>query len=52
MSMQVKEERNNLQRMSDELLDRNAPHSGGRAGSTSPSKHSSLSTFRPGDSSP
>jgi hypothetical protein len=48
---QVKEERNNLQRMSDELLDRDASHSSGRAGSASPGKHSSLSTFRSSDSS-
>lgn len=46
MLAQVKEERNNLQRMVDELLDHEAPHGGGRARSSSPSKQSSLSTFR------
>ena len=43
---QVKEERNNLQRMVDELLDHEAPLGSGRARSASPSKQSSLTTFR------
>lgn len=42
----MKEERNNLQRAADELLDRDTPHSGERAGSASPGKQSSLSSFR------
>jgi hypothetical protein len=46
MLAQVKEERNNLQRMVDELLDHEAPHGSGRARSASPSKQSSLTNFR------